>query len=175
MINDTSALLQKMLENTYAQADIYRRLSVLRQCVEYAVFTETDMSYEEECTLFLSKLENRADAIAVQSWGDDVFRAFTQKNIGKLMHELHEKVDTLPLLKLYVAVKLPEEEVAKIAKWCRKEVRQGMLLDMQVDPQVAGGCAFVWDDTHYDFSFHSRMKAVPGAITEELDTYAKDE
>ena len=128
MSGDTSALLTTMLENTYTQADIHRRLSVLRQCVEYAVFTETDMSYEEECTLFLSKLENREDAIAVQAWGDDVFRAFTKKNIGALIQELQEKIDMLPLLKLYVPVALPEEEVAKTAKWCRAEVREGMLL-----------------------------------------------
>lgn len=174
MIGDTSALLQKMLENTYTQADMYRRLSILRQCVEYAVFTETNMSYEEECTLFLSKIENHDDAVAVQAWGDDVFRAFTKKNISKIMKDLQEAVDALPLLKLYVPVEFPDEEVAKTAQLCRSKFKEGMLLDMHVDPQVAGGCAFVWDDTHHDFSFHSRMKSVPGAITDELQKYADE-
>jgi len=174
MSGDTSALLKKMLENTYTQADMYRRLSVLRQCVEYAVFTDTGMSYEEECTLFLSKIDNQEDAVAVQAWGDDVFRVFTKMNISKTMKDLQEAVDALPLLKLYVPVEFPEDEVGKTAKMCREKLREGMLLDMHVDPQVAGGCAFVWDDTHHDFSFHSRMKAVPGAITSELQKYADE-
>lgn len=174
MSGDTSALLKKMLENTYTQADMYRRLGILRQCVEYAVFTETDMTYEEECTLFLSKIDDQNDAAAIQRWGDDVFRAFTKKNISKVIHDLQEAVEALPLLKLYIPVALPEEEIAKTSHVCRKNFREGILLDVAVDPQVAGGCAFVWEDTHYDFSFHSRMKAVPGAITDELQKYAAE-
>ena len=99
MSGDTSALLKKMLENTYTQADMYRRLGILRQCVEYAVFTETDMTYEEECTLFLSKIDDQNVAEAIQRWGDEGFRAFTKISISKVFHDLQDAVEALPLLK----------------------------------------------------------------------------
>jgi F0F1-type ATP synthase delta subunit len=87
------------------------------------------------------------------------------------LNELHQAVDALPVMTLYIPVAFPEVELAGIAQWARQECAPLLLLDIHIDSQVVGGCAFVWNDRYHDFSFKTQVKKYPGVITQQLSTY----
>lgn len=172
-MSDATALLERIKQNTFSQEDMYRRLGVLRECIEYAVYTNTDKTQEEECIEFLSKIENQDDADVIKAWGGELFNAFNQQNTSHLLHDLQEKAHAMPLLIVYVPVAFPETEIQKMAVWAREKMDSDMLLEMHIEPTVVGGCAFVWNDTYHDFSFHGRRQEVLDAIAEEMEKYAE--
>lgn len=171
MSSDATALLTRIKQNTYSQGELYRRLGILRECIEYAVYTNTGLSQVEECENFLAKVEDQDNAEAVRKWGAAVFDAFNQQNTSDLLHELQEKAHAMPLLIVYIPVEFPPEEVTKLGVWCRENVHEDIVLELHIEPTVVGGCAFVWNDTYHDFSFHGRREAVLSAIAEEMAKY----
>lgn len=173
-MSDATTLLARIKQNTYSQGDMYRRLGILRECIEYAVYTDTGLSQEEECRNFLDKVESQDDADAVWKWGAEVFNAFNQQNTSSLIHELQEKVHAMPLLIVYIPVEFPQEEIVKLGDWCRAHIDENIVLEIHIEPTVVGGCAFVWNDTYHDFSFHGRREQVLSAIAEEMAKYGDE-
>lgn len=166
-------LLAIILSNTYTVQDIERRLSILRSCVEAALFTETDLSYLEECALFLSDKAPAHDAEAIKEWGEPVLTAFSQSNLQARMKALESAVETLPVLTLYIPCTFPEDELKMLGDWCRAEYHPETLLDLHVDASVVGGCGLVSKDTYYDLSFSARKQEFPELITNLLAEYAR--
>jgi len=173
MSSRTQGLLTYMLRNTYTGNDLHRRMGILRQCVEHALFTQGDISFDQACEAFLSDDVLEGDAQAVRQWGAQVLTAFTQQNISAHMNDLHAEVDLLPVLTLYIPKELPHEEIDSIGLWSRAQCDEKVLLDIHIDPEVVGGCGFVWNDTYHEFSFRSKIKEQTGVITELLSGYAK--
>ena len=173
MMHDTNSVLQQILKNTYTANDAYRRLSSLRECVEDALYTESGLSFKEECEQYFDAMENGHDARAIRAWGADVLSSFTRDNVSEKIKALHEALEDLPLMTLYIPVEFPDEEMNELGHWFRKQVHEEALLDVQIDAATVGGCAFVWDDTYHDLSFGARMKEQSGFITNILEGYAK--
>ena len=70
-------------------------------------------------------------------------------------------------------VAFDEAAVAHVGMWCREEVGPHIMLDIIVDPDTTGGCAFVYNDTYHDHSLGHAMEAHKGVVTELLNAYAK--
>jgi len=63
-----------------------------------------------------------------------------------------EEVEKRPLLTLYVPTVLPPKEVENLGRWARENIRDGLFIDLHVDASVVGGCSFVWNGVHHDYS-----------------------
>ena len=174
MTGGAADLIGTIVSNTYTTHDLERRLGVLRGCVEAALFTETELSYLEECTLYLGNQASEADAHAIKEWGEPVLTAFSQNNVGPLIKELQTAAEQLPTLMIYLPCTLPERELETIAQWCREERAPRTMLDVHIDVSVVGGCAFVSGDTYQEISFRSRIKDSPQLITHLLEAYARE-
>jgi hypothetical protein len=174
MINDTQTVLSHILKNTYTVGDINRRLGVLRQTVEHVLFTHSDTAFMEACATFLSRVDevDAEDARALLQWDEPVFTAFTQQNVAARMTELHAMVDSLPLLTLYIPVAFPLDEMTSIGQWARANCDENVIMDVHIEPDVVGGCAFVWNDTYSNISFKSKVKEQKGLVTEVITGYA---
>ena len=165
-------LLTTIVSNTYTVSDLDRRLGLLRGCVESALFTETDMSYLEECMLYLEKHASEVDMVAVKEWGALVLTAFTQRNVRTLIKNIYAASEAVSVFTIYLPCAFPDAEIKMIGDWCRREGESNVLLDVHVDASVVGGCAFVANDTYQEISFASRMQETPGLITNLLTQYA---
>jgi hypothetical protein len=170
-MSDTKDLVQTLCANTYTVADMRRRLGLLQESVELALFNDQTTDELAAIKLAIAERGQEQDMAAVIAWGDTVFSAFTTSNIREQITQIQKSVDVLPVMTLYVPVIFPESELAAMANWCREECATQLLFDVQIDPQVAGGCAFVWNDTYHDFSFRAQSKKKPGVITEHLNSY----
>lgn len=172
MSSETSSLIATITTSTFTVATIHRRVGLLRECVEAALFHESGEDFMSVLTSCVEEKGSQSDATAIMAWGEDVLRTFTRANIATTMTAVHTAIEALPVFTLYIPVMFPEEDIADIGMWCRAECGATVLLDIHIDPNVVGGCSFVWNDTFHDFSFRSRMKTQPGVVTNALSEYA---
>lgn len=169
------SVLHHILQNTFTIDAVHRRVGILRHCLETALYQDTRDSAYTRYEACLSSTQNatEVDIDAVRAWGEEVFRQFTANTLRTKMRTLHQEIEALPVLPLYIPVPFPEAEIAQLGVWCRKHCHEQLLFDIHIEPRVAGGCAFVWNDVYHDFSFRSRAKAYPGIITDLLSHYAE--
>lgn len=170
-MNDTAALVQVFCSNTYTVADMRRRLGLLRECVNRSLFSDQTIDPVVTFTATLAAHGREEDVVAVTAWGDQVMSRLTVATMQQQMAALQAAVDALPVMTLYIPVSFPESELALIAAWCREAIAPDLLFAVRIDPKVAGGCAFVWNNNYYDFSFTALSKKQPHIITRKLNAY----
>lgn len=173
MSNEATKLVAQMNVNTFTVADLYRRVGLLRECLDEALFHESKTPFAQVLITCLEEKGTKADAVAVAQWGQEVLSAFSRINISKSMQAVHTVIENLPVLTLYIPVLFPEEEIMMLGKWCRETCGATVMMDIHIDPNTAGGCSFVWNDTFHDFSFRSRLKENPDVITSTLSAYVE--
>jgi len=171
-MSDTTTLVQELCANTYTVGDMRRRLGLLQEGAELALFNDETTDPVTAIKAAIKERGTEDDVAAVTTWGTEMFSQFTAATIREHISTLQKAVDALPIMTLYIPVAFPESELATMSAWGREECAPQLLFDVRVDPQVAGGCAFVWNDTYHDFSFKAQSKKYPGVITQHLNAYA---
>ena len=170
-MSDTTSLIDTLCVNTFTVGDMRRRLGLLQESVELALFTNETGDTTAAIKAAVEERGKEDDVTAIIAWGDEVFSHFGASNMREQISALQKSIDALPVMTLYIPITFPESELATMAVWCREQFAPQLLFDVQIDPQVVGGCAFVWNDTYHDFSFRAQSKKIPGVITEHLNTY----
>jgi len=171
-MSDQVTLLQAICATTYTVADMRRRLGLLQEGAEVALFNNQTTDVAAAIKTAITNRGKESDVVVMMEWEDAMFAQFTASNIRKRITALQQAVDALPIMTLYIPVAFPKKDLAAMAMWCREECAPQLLFDVRIDPKVAGGCAFVWNGTYHDFSFTAQSKKYPGIITEQLHTYA---
>lgn len=113
-----------------------------------------DESLKESLGIFLD--ENNVGEMlkkSVVSLPDEFFQYFTKDNLNDAIQSLEDEVNNRPKLSLYIPTILPPTEVEKLGRWVRDNIQEGLFVDLEVDTSVVGGCAFVWNGVHHDYSF----------------------
>ncbi|OGG53760.1 hypothetical protein A2851_02650 [Candidatus Kaiserbacteria bacterium RIFCSPHIGHO2_01_FULL_53_29] len=166
-------VLTRMLENTYTKADFYRRTDLMQEFLEHVLFNGEKHS-DSRALRFRDWEKGRDDEAtfgAVVAWGDTVLDSFTPENLHVRIKEQKQELETLPEIVLYVPVALSPLHVASLGAWCRMHVRKNTLLRLMVEPAVAGGCAFAFDNVYHDFSLRYFMQKNHPALIELVRTY----
>jgi len=171
-MSDQALLLETLCATTYTVADMRRRLGLLQEGAEVALFNNQTTDTVAAIKAAVSERGKEGDVAAMVEWTDDVFAQFTASNIRERITALQQAVAALPIMTLYIPVAFPAKDLAAMATWCREACAPQLLFDVRINPRMAGGCAFVWNDTYHDFSFVAQSKKHPGVITKQLQTYA---
>ncbi len=169
------ALQQAFLSNTFTTAAAQRRLGLLQRLLEAVVYEdEVDAggvtARYEAARLALSM--DDSDAAAVSAWGSSWVGEATLSSLHNFLEALRLWVAGLPELTMYVPVALDGQGETIIGTWCRQEVSPSIMLDIQVDATVIGGCAFVKAGHFHDYSLHGRFADNPSVVADVLDSYA---
>lgn len=173
MIHDVPALLERIQKNTYTVGDVSRRVGILRECLETVLFSDETGSLTDGCIAHLQSLKSSPDVDAVIAWGAEVYESFSQSTVSEKIIALQKMVEELPVLTLYLPVPFKDAELAVVGKWCRENCDPHIVLDVRIEPEVVGGCGFVWNDVYHEFSLKSRMREQRGVVTEALTAYEK--
>jgi len=173
---DTAARAERILSNSYSKNDCYKRLLVLQEFLEYALYSTGNAAVD-----YLTALRERfktsplqADAEAVAAWGEDFLRSFTAETLREDIDALKRALAHMPSLILYVPVALETPQISAIGSWCRSNIAEKPLLDLRVDPDAAGGCIEVWKSVLYDFSLRYRLRRHAGEIQALCDSLTAD-
>jgi hypothetical protein len=118
------------------------------------------------------KYRNRPEGVAaaaVAAWGEDALVALGAGDIAGTFTELTNRIASLPEFVLYAPVRLSPASLERIGSWCRQHVDGKLLIDARINPEVVGGCAYVWKDHYYDFSLRYFMNKHQHEISALMD------
>ena len=167
--------LKDIIENTYTLSDAHYRLGLLRKALEKMVFSGEEIEREElEKNLYdLAREDASGHVGAVLNW-DSIIEELDSENFYKRIEEISEQLESLESIILYVPCELPNEKIAELGQWFRSNLSSDMIIDLRVDPWVAGGCAFVWKNKYYDYSFKYFVEQRRGELKDALVEYGPD-
>lgn len=147
--------LHLFTKETYRRSDFAYRLSLVREFFEYAFFTkraaQVSLSVVDDFVANTNKTP--AEAAFLRSLPERFFSTLTQASLYDTLDDLETEYKKLDTITLTVPVLFPENDVAEIGQWVRREIRQDLVLEFTVDPSVVAGCRVVWRSRVYDFSF----------------------
>lgn len=170
------APLQSLLSTTYTKENFHRKVMLLSEFFSKRFFKEhKEESLKDSFRVFMSE-NNVGEALqqSLLNLPDDFFAYFTAENLNDTLKSLEEEVEQKPLLTLYVPTILPPSEVEKLGNWVRENIQQGLFLDLRVDAAVVGGCAFVWNGVHHDYSFKQHFEEKRNEIRNLVRSFSND-
>ena len=80
-----------------------------------------------------------------------------KKTISLLIKVLQQLRESAPTLRISFAVEPDRQSIAKIVSWFRKEVGSEVLLQVGIQPSIAGGCIVQTPGNRYDFSLRKHI------------------
>lgn len=169
-------VVQKVLSNTYIKADFYKRMAFLREFLEHLIYRgdsehASSESRTKQLLLYAQRSGNEDVAPAVEAWGDGVLDVFTAEHMYDQLDELTRMIEEMPELVLYIPVALTDAHTASIGMWCRKNIDDHIVLQLEIDPTVIGGCAIAWKNARYDFSLRHFLRKHREELMNTLQVY----
>lgn len=154
-------LLAAILSNTYTTSDLYHRYALLREFTERVTYTR--QGWEDEPLLdslarFLEERgEDERERRSLVAWGEEIWQALVSGDSAQKLTTLHERLEELPVVVLYVPVDLPPAQTDDIGAFIREATGEEVVLDTRISPSAAGGCMFSWRGTLYRYSLGARL------------------
>ncbi|MGM0482273.1 MAG: hypothetical protein ACQEP6_00195 [Patescibacteria group bacterium] len=165
-------LFKVIFSNTYTYTDFRYRLSVLREFVEYLLYTkeEGSLSVMEKFDRFSGeKGMSYEDIKFFKEWGESVFRkAAFEGDIYKTLEHIEERFKESPLFILRAPVIFSKEDQRYFGKWVRENVDGRAFIKIKVDESINAGCVFSWSNDQYDMSFERLRKERYDKISERI-------
>lgn len=167
------AVIRDILQGSHTIVQAQHYVEIWRTLTEQAVFSTDNRSLTEK---FDEAKENLSlvDQLVVEQWSPaDWLATITPENFPTFVERLREWVVTIPAFVVYVPVELPPNALRDLTQLLRDAKGEDWLLEIKIDPNVIGGCAFIVDDVYHDYSLHGRLQQQPEIISEILDVYDK--
>ncbi len=166
-------IFQQLLQNTFTTDTLYQRIRFMREWYEMRLYSQDESERRATVSTFCEKKGIDTDTSHVLEMWEQYFseHASGPEEVVKTLRELEEQIHLLPSVVIYVPMIFDDTEIVKIAEWFRRNVRQGMLLEVKVDANVTGGCALIWNNTYYDFSLRYFMRKERAGIVSMLNAY----
>ncbi len=152
-------LIASLLSTTYTKADLYYKTELIKEFLEHVFFKEGETRKDINMEHFKDFLQNKnidehISRILPEIVDFTIFKTVTSQTLYGIIINAKGYIETLHTTTLYVPVVFSREEIKKIGEWFRNTISKTTMLSIRVDPLVVGGCAFVWNGTYYNFSFH---------------------
>lgn len=167
-------LVQRILANTFTKADFYRAIDCAQEYLEGVFYNTDDSDDTDHVDRIIAYAHKRGDVVIserLSGWGDLVLNTFTRGNLYDEVRRIKAAIEGLPELVLYVPVPLGQVEIASIGTWCRQEVDGDVLLVINVDSDVVGGCSFVWNGVHHTFALDHFFKKKEKEVLDVIHSF----
>jgi hypothetical protein len=170
-----SPALLHLYNHSFTMTDLHRRLRLLQEVLESVLYSEPPQMRVppllERVRQALPPTTTAEDTAVLLSLEEAVWNNFSPATVTARLEKLRAEADQLPIMKLYLPVPFTDKQLAPLAAWVRSEVAAGLMFEIAIDPKVVGGCAFVYKDTHFDWSLRRYLRAKKGMITTLLNSY----
>ncbi len=151
-------LLNKILTNTYTTQSLHHRLSFLKDYFSAKFYSQQGLVFAQ------------TDLEWLQSLGECTGQ-FNRENLNDWIIKLQKQAETLERLTTYFAVDLPEENVRQVAKFIRENFKQGLLVDVKIDPSLIAGCALVYKGVYKDYSLKKTIENQKTQVLEQFKLF----
>ena len=169
-------LLTTLARTAYTEHEFRRLLSALQVFLEFKLFTEhRGVSFEELLRRFFLEHHIAPDTHArLTNLSESYLDLFTRENLYEKMKSIGEAFEKLPRITLYVPIALTSEATAKLGTWLREHVAENLVIRLEVDAELAVGCALVWKGVYYDYSFRYFVKKHEKELERTIREYVEN-
>lgn len=166
------AIITHVLAHTYTVARVEQRLGVLRHVLERLVF-QPDAG-ETPAKRYHDILEDYADPVdqaLLRDLGTDWLEHMDEGVLQVGLKAATARIDALPTRTVYVPTTFDVAAEELLGRWCRDEWQPELLLQLEVDPHVIGGCGFIANDIYTEHSLRTGLTAHPHVVANILTDY----
>lgn len=162
-------IISIMLKNTFTTDDLVQRIALMRIYFSKRLFSGAEHIPIHEA------LQGECDAYtltALEAWMEGFKEsALSPLVVYEALDAIEEDLAGVPSITIYLPIKFDTAFVEGFGKWFRERVQPNILLTVHTDPYVSGGCSFVWNSVHYDFSFRYFVERESAAVLKTFDTH----
>lgn len=155
-------ILTTILTNTYTANELRHRLIILRTYLEKKLFGNIiPGDFSPEDLNWLNSLE------------ENFYLKFTKENLYSNFKDLENKISGLPHLTLYLAFETGPAQIEKISEWFKKNSTTRFIFDINLDPDLLGGVAIVYNGVYKDYSLRAKIQEQSQTILTEFKKYVR--
>lgn len=158
-------LFSTILNETYTQASLNRRLRALRTYINLRLFTKEMGPKAEDF--------DPDDLHWLISLGDDFYLKFNKDNFDNLLDAFEKKIPNLPVLTIFIPFDMPGGEQIHMGELLRKRYGRGFLFEIKHDGELLAGCALVWKGVYRDYSIRHRIEENKARVLANLKGFLK--
>lgn len=170
-----SPALKIILSNTYTKNYLHRRLLLLREFLEYQFFKPHQNSnlFFLINEYFMAKNVSRDEFTAFTSWDFAFFNQFKRRDFYAVLKSLEEEASKLTVVVLSLPFAPSIYETVRLGRWFRENVADDVLMDINSDLNLIGGCALVWKGFYHDYSLRHYIEKNKAAVKNEIEEFLK--
>lgn len=166
------AVITTLKETTYTKTRLLHRLGILQHVLERVFYqAASDTPVRDAFTEELRAYAEPDDIDALAQLGTDWVLEMSESSVPTALQSAHESIEAAPTLTVYVPAVFDEPAEAELGKWCRAELDAQMLLELEVDPNVVGGCAVIAHNTLHEYSLRTELAAQPDLLAKLVSQY----
>lgn len=155
-------ILNIILKNTYTVFQFKRRLKLLQSYYQQKFFQAATVEIlpAQDTEWFNSLPKSFADS-------------FNKNNLSENLTNLINKINTMPVVTLYLPFEANEETLDQIGIKVRSFFGPTLLLDIKYNPVLIAGCALSWKGIYKDYSLRSRIDEKKPVILESFKKFLR--
>lgn len=147
-------ILERILLTTYTIESFKRRVKALKSMLSDHFFGgKTNPLLENEEKVWLSSV------------GVSLFSMFSKETFSEKFNRLEKYADEIKPLTVYLAFDAGFESVEQIGSWVRDNISREIVMDVKMDKELIGGCAFIWNGVYRDYSIRAKIEGNKQQIT----------
>lgn len=157
-------LLNTILRETYTLTQLKHRLSMIK-----IKFLQDFFGAKKEQDLL-----SETDLTWLKSLPSDFSQSINHDNVYDVFEDLEKRVNSMPVLIIYLTFEPDEVILAQIGEMARKTFSQlNLLLDIKYDPRLLAGAALSWKGVYRDYSLRARIEERKQVILESFKKFMR--
>lgn len=162
-----------IIKTSFTLTQVQHQVEVWRDLVETALFSSTAETSLDRYRAAVNQLPPEERRL-VEQWDEKKWlERITTETFATYVEQLRGWATSVRTLIIYVPIELSELGVGLLASAVRSEYDPESFIDIRIDPNVTGGCAFIHEEQYYDYSLHGRLQKDPAVMSEILNAYVE--
>ena len=176
-----SPLAAKFLTLSLAKRQALRRFRVLKDYLNYKFYSvPADVSDQDAFTQFsanyvreIARAGLEDDLKFIYDLGPEYLNQFKPNALKDALQDIEQAITSAKIVIVSLALELPDPEITKLGQFIKTNSGPQVLIEIQYDPALIGGCALSYNGVYRDFSIRRKIEENKKGILNTLLTYVK--
>lgn len=156
-------ILNTLLNDTFTFTLLKHRLRILKTNLLKNFFV--DQSPAEQFS--------PEDLNWLNSLPSSFYQKFNKDNVYQIFEAIEAKVNTMPVLLIYIPFEGDNQTIYQIGTLLRKNFTDLSLFDTKFDPRLIAGCALSWKGIYKDYSLRAKIEEKKKEILEGFKRFLR--
>ena len=107
----------------------------------------------------------------LNTYGVQFLSDFQKETFYQSIGKIEQLVSQIKPLTIYISFPADEESIKNIGIKVRETYSQKVVIDLKYDPDLIGGCAFIWNGVYRDYSIRNTLKLDREKLLESFKSF----